>query len=274
MVSDWLRPHDVAAARCFLCALRWFTVQAATGGSVTSADQRSPGRPRDPDIDQRVLEAALDIYAQRGWSGLTMHEVARRANIGKAALYLRWSSKEDLVADAFATGSPRFTPEDAELPPRDLLLDIGVQMRRQYTGRFGRALVRLALDADQVPELYQRLSQRFYRELDFGIRALDDAGAADALPPNTGSIALIEALGGAILMRTLFTARWADPHGIEATDDFVRGVVDMLAFTPTAGPHSGERPAPASAGNTDDAGDPSTSNAIAGRRPPRRRRSR
>ncbi|ORW23271.1 hypothetical protein AWC19_11985 [Mycobacterium palustre] len=166
-----------------------------------------------------------------------MHAVARRAGIGKAALYLRWSSKEDLLSEAFATGSPKFAPEDAELAPRELLLDIGIQMRRQYTGRFGRALIRLALDAEQVPDLYQRLSQRFYEELDFGIRALDAAGAAAALPPNTGAIALIEALGGAILMRTLFTARWDDPHGIDATDEFVRGVVDMLAFPPTSEPH-------------------------------------
>jgi AcrR family transcriptional regulator len=201
---------------------------------MTSPDPRMPGRPRNPDIDERILDAALDIYAQRGWSGLTMHEVARRAGIGKAALYLRWSSKEDLLGEAFAAGSPRFAPEDAELPPRELLLDIGIQMRRQYTGRFGRAMVRLALDADQVPELYQRLSERFYQELDFGIRALDDAGAPNSLPPDTGSIALIEALGGAILMRTLFTARWDDPHGVEATDEFVRGMVDMLAPATTS----------------------------------------
>lgn len=204
---------------------------------MTSPDERSPGRPRNPDIDQRILDAALDLYAHRGWSGLTMHVVARQAGVGKAALYLRWSSKEDLLAEAFATGSPRFAPEDAELPPRELLQDIGLQMRRQYTGQFGRALVRLALDAEQLPDLYQRMSERFYQELDFGIRALDDAGAGAALPPNTGAIALIEALGGAILMRTLFTARWDDPHGVEATDDFVRGVVDMLAFTPMRGQH-------------------------------------
>lgn len=198
---------------------------------MTSAEQRSPGRPRNPDIDRRILDAALDLYAQRGWSGLTMDEVARRAGVGKAALYLRWSSKEDLLGEAFATDSPRFTPEDAGLPPRELLLHIGIQMRQQYTARFGRALVRLALDADQVPELYQRLSGRFYQELEFGIRALDDAGAADALPPDTGAVALIEALSGAILMRTLFTARWNDPHGIEATDEFVAGVVEMLTST-------------------------------------------
>jgi len=239
---------------------------------MTSADQRTPGRPRNPDIDQRILEAALDDYAQRGWSGLTMHAVARRAGIGKAALYLRWSSKEDLLTEAFASGSPRFTPEDAGLPPRELLLEIGVQMRRQYAGRFGRAMVRLALDADQIPELYQRLSERFYAELDFGIRALDDAGAAEALPPNTGSIALIEALGGAILMRTLFTARWDDPHGIDATDEFVRGMVDLLAFTPTAGPHSGHTDAASGPGDRRPSGEPRATIPIAGRRKGRRDR--
>lgn len=193
------------------------------------------GRPRDPAIAQRILDSALDVYAERGWAGLTMDEVARRAGVGKAALYLRQPSKEDLLVEAFDSATPRFTPEDAELPPNRLLLAIGTQMRSRYTGRFGRALVRLALDADQVPELYRRVSARFYTELEFGVRALDDAGASEGLPPETGAVGMIEALGGAILMRTLFTARWDDPRSAEASDTFVQGIVELLT-PPEPGP--------------------------------------
>ena len=50
-------------------------------------------RPRDPAVEERVVEATLGLYAQRGWSGLTMDAVAASAKVGKAALYLRWSSK-------------------------------------------------------------------------------------------------------------------------------------------------------------------------------------
>ena len=51
------------------------------------------GRPADPDIEQRVLAAALTVYGEVGWAGFTLDRVARRAPVGKAALYRRWPSK-------------------------------------------------------------------------------------------------------------------------------------------------------------------------------------
>jgi AcrR family transcriptional regulator len=201
---------------------------------VTATDQRGPGRPRNPAFDRRILDAALIVYAERGWTGFTMEEVARQARIGKAALYLRWSSKEELLVEAFTASTPAFMPEDAGRSARELLLAIGTQMRQQYTGHFGRAMVRLGLDADQIPELYRRVSARFYRELEFGIKALDGTGISDDRPPGTDSVALIEALSGAVLMRTLFTSRWDNPRSASATDAFVHGIVDLLA--PDDGP--------------------------------------
>src|SRR5438093_6245104 len=47
--------------------------------------------------------------AQHGrLEGLTMEGVAAGAQTGKAAVYRRWPSKEDLVADALEAGLPRF----------------------------------------------------------------------------------------------------------------------------------------------------------------------
>src|SRR5919109_2832266 len=61
-----------------------------------------PGRRRDPQVEGRALAAALELYAEVGWSGFSFDAVARRAGIGKAPIYLRWSSKEDLLLDAFS----------------------------------------------------------------------------------------------------------------------------------------------------------------------------
>lgn len=58
------------------------------------------GRPRDAGLERRVLDAAVEEYAERGWAGLTMDGVARRAKVGKSTLYLRWADKEALLAAA------------------------------------------------------------------------------------------------------------------------------------------------------------------------------
>ncbi|MFE0703679.1 TetR/AcrR family transcriptional regulator [Streptomyces sp. NPDC058872] len=63
-------------------------------------------RRRGPVLERAILEAALDQLGSVGWSGLTMEGVAVGAQTGKAAVYRRWPSKEDLVADALQAGLP------------------------------------------------------------------------------------------------------------------------------------------------------------------------
>lgn len=58
------------------------------------------GRPRDPSLDTAILDAALEMFIARGIAGLSIEQVAKRAGVGKPTLYRRWSTKEQLVADA------------------------------------------------------------------------------------------------------------------------------------------------------------------------------
>jgi AcrR family transcriptional regulator len=53
------------------------------------------------DNRDRVLAAARDLFAERGL-GVTMREVARRAEVGPATLYRRFPSKRDLLDAVFA----------------------------------------------------------------------------------------------------------------------------------------------------------------------------
>ncbi|MFI6559781.1 TetR/AcrR family transcriptional regulator [Streptomyces sp. NPDC050534] len=64
-------------------------------------------RRRGAVLERAILEAALEQLSTVGWNGLTMEGVAAGAQTGKAAVYRRWPSKEDLVADALQAGLPR-----------------------------------------------------------------------------------------------------------------------------------------------------------------------
>ena len=75
-------------------------VQAMTSSS------RAVGRPRVPNLDERVLDAARTVYGDRGWSGFTVDEVAKRAGVGKGSLYLRWPNKAALLVDAVRSAAP------------------------------------------------------------------------------------------------------------------------------------------------------------------------
>jgi AcrR family transcriptional regulator len=60
------------------------------------------GRPRDPSRDGVIRKAILRLLADVGYGALTMDAVAARAGVGKATIYRRWRTKEDLVVDTIA----------------------------------------------------------------------------------------------------------------------------------------------------------------------------
>ena len=60
------------------------------------------GRPRDPSRDGVIRAAILRLLADVGYGALTMDAVASEAGVGKATIYRRWRTKQDLVVDTIA----------------------------------------------------------------------------------------------------------------------------------------------------------------------------
>jgi len=71
-------------------------------GAVEPAAETKLGRKRDHTRDPEILAAALEVLAETGFDGMTIDMVATRAKAGKATLYRRWPSKNELVIDAVA----------------------------------------------------------------------------------------------------------------------------------------------------------------------------
>lgn len=70
------------------------------GGAVTTP---SRGRPRDAATDRAILQAALDLFIERGVEGSSIEQIAKRAAVGKPTIYRRWATKEELIAAAMET---------------------------------------------------------------------------------------------------------------------------------------------------------------------------
>ncbi|MEU8620525.1 TetR/AcrR family transcriptional regulator [Streptomyces sp. NPDC048623] len=61
---------------------------------------RGPGRPREERVDRAVLDAVVALVAEGGLAAVTMDAVALRAEVGKATIYRRWPTKQDLLIAA------------------------------------------------------------------------------------------------------------------------------------------------------------------------------
>ncbi|MEH2172634.1 TetR/AcrR family transcriptional regulator [Nostoc sp.] len=65
-----------------------------------SKHNSTSGRPRSIHADQAILQATLDLLAEVGYESMSIEAIASRAGVGKTTIYRRYTSKEELVADA------------------------------------------------------------------------------------------------------------------------------------------------------------------------------
>ncbi|MCB9682400.1 MAG: TetR/AcrR family transcriptional regulator [Alphaproteobacteria bacterium] len=111
-----------------------------------------PGRPRDPEIDDRIVDAARALLHEGGLDTLSMAAVAERAGVGKATVYRRYADARALAGavlfddlQALAEAVP------TALDPHRSVLDQLVDTSRPFLTYFGtsagwtRAMLQLAL---------------------------------------------------------------------------------------------------------------------------------
>ncbi|MCR4268105.1 TetR/AcrR family transcriptional regulator [Nitratireductor sp. ZSWI3] len=68
--------------------------------SAQEREGRRPGRPRDPQMDAAILDAALRLFVADGLEGASFERIAREAGVTRATIYRRWNARERLLADA------------------------------------------------------------------------------------------------------------------------------------------------------------------------------
>lgn len=67
---------------------------------MNDAEKKLPGRPRSAASHQAILKAALELLSEVGFGVMSIEAIASRAGVGKTSIYRRYSSKDELVADA------------------------------------------------------------------------------------------------------------------------------------------------------------------------------
>jgi AcrR family transcriptional regulator len=184
-----------------------------TLGSVATKSAR--GRPADPDIEQRVLAAALTVYGEVGWAGFTLDRVARRAPVGKAALYRRWPTKEDLLLAALEHLAE---PAPDDFDPTDLrgcLIAMTEQVIDMFVGPKALVLPRVLIEAAQYPPHFDDMVQSIVRARFGTVRLVIEAAAARGelsarIPPDI----IIDAIMGRVISLIVLTpgARRATMH--------------------------------------------------------------
>jgi AcrR family transcriptional regulator len=110
-------------------------------------DHPAPQRRRGSQLEAEIHDAVLAELAEAGYRGLTMQGVARRAGTGKAPLYRRWPSKQQMLADVLAQQPPGGLdePDDTGQLRGDLIGILG-RMAAAMAEPAGRTLYALIVE--------------------------------------------------------------------------------------------------------------------------------
>lgn len=112
-------------------------------------------RPRDPQVDDRIIDAARSLLAEHGLSAVTVTAAAERAGVSRPSVYRRYRDTEDLLMAVLFTDLETHWTAVRESPPEttdplELLLEVSRRFFEYYARnpRVSRAMLRSALFAE------------------------------------------------------------------------------------------------------------------------------
>lgn len=185
------------------------------------------GRPRTPDLEQRVQDAVIELYCEVGWAALTFDAVARRAGVGKSALYLRWPTKERLLLDALAARMMPVASIDTGSVREDLIR-FARQMSEFYAGQNGLVTLRVSLEAITRPELLASVQEQGSTVI-LAARAIVHRGIdRGELPEGTSATLVTDLVAGAVLNHILATPLNLREPMLKQLDRYIDDLIDLI----------------------------------------------
>ncbi|QWZ09066.1 TetR/AcrR family transcriptional regulator [Nocardioides panacis] len=166
--------------------------------------RRGRGRPRDPGTDDRITRAAAELLLQRGFDRTTVDDVAARAGVGKATVYRRWPSKEDLAVAAMET---LYSAEMPEPDTGSIRTDLAASYRSVLTfvntpegAAFLRTSIAESVRDGRIAALYRSSTER--RELE-SRATFERAIARGEVRPDIDVDSAVQWLGGLLAIRAI-----------------------------------------------------------------------
>ncbi|MCX4573960.1 TetR/AcrR family transcriptional regulator [Streptomyces sp. NBC_01571] len=172
-----------------------------------------------PDAARRLLIAAVEAFAERGYHATTTRDIAGRAGMSPAALYIHYKTKEELLHRISRIGHDKAlaivrTAADGEGAAAERLTDAVRSFVRWHAGQHTTArVVQYELDALGPEARAEIIALR--RQTDAAVRGIieDGVAAGDFDVPDVPGTTL------AVLSLCIDVARWFNVDGPRTPDE-------------------------------------------------------
>ena len=185
------------------------------------AARRGAGRPRDPEIEQRFKQAALETLAEFGFAGLTLDRICARAKAPAATFYRRWATPTALVSEAF---NERFEVGLLDVTgdlPADLLAFTDTLLALYTDPLLGTCLSFIWPETRLRPDLLKPMAEAERGRRRVNVQTVEEALLAEGYSPHISAQMLLFVLNNVAYM-TYVTGRKV------SRDDFATLIAQLL----------------------------------------------
>ena len=192
-------------------------------------------RKRGAALEEAILDAAWAELTEVGYNAFSVEGVAARARTGKASIYRRWPTKQELVLDSLAEHLP--TPESCGIEPNlddsvttaDALRQVAQIITGVLTSPAGDAMRAIKCEAYLDPELAKLVDERFQEPRRAAMIALLQRGVDRGEVRPEAATALIADVIPAVLAHRIVLQR--EPITQKTIADIIEQVMIPLVST-------------------------------------------
>ena len=160
-----------------------------------------------------VLTTATDLLDERGYTGFTIDEVARRSGVSKATIYKHWTGGYDVAVEAYGMSVTAAVPV---ISTGDVVADLADQIRRLaefYASARGRVIAQLLGAGTGQAHGPALLREKFFApRRDATLALIEEGKASGRLRPDLDSDLAIDLLFGPVVFRLLNGTEALDTH--------------------------------------------------------------
>lgn len=189
------------------------------------AGLRKPGRPRDSELHDVIIHAALETFVEEGLDAASVEGIAARAGVGKATIYRRWHSKEDLISDAICRCAESVATPDTGSTRGDLIALMSRLRSDMSCSMGGQIFPRMVGEVwDQTPlgEAFARAVIRPRRRLI--LEVLERGAARGELREGFDAELVADALSGAVIIRRMGDG----PEDSAGPPEHIENLIDLI----------------------------------------------
>jgi AcrR family transcriptional regulator len=178
-------------------------------------------------VTEALTRALFDEWARVGYGALSLEAVARRAGVGKAALYRRWPSKLAMVSDLLEkVGVEPTTPPDTGSFYGDIRALLGSVRRMLRHPLVRRILPDLHAEMLRSPELAAAIRGRVQKSRrDRGTTIFQRAIERGDVPADIDFELANDVIGSMIYWRLIVTGGRADSQYLDKLAHFIVGAL-------------------------------------------------